>query len=78
MESREKMSAWQRGRKLSESHRLECVGENNAMAKLTQKDVNDMRLLQSSWNFSHTHLSEIFDVSRPTVTNIVNYDTWKG
>ncbi len=57
-----------RGRELS--------GEINPMAKLTEEDVLDIRLL-TGMGATRTDTAKAFGVSQATVTNIVLRKTWK-
>lgn len=52
-------------------------GESNGNNKLTSKDVIEIRDLFSTEKYTHSDLSLRYNVSRVSVTNILNRTTWK-
>jgi len=52
---------------------LTSQGEKHFRSKLTDKDITEIR----SSNLKHLELSKIYNVSRPTITDIVNKKSWK-
>lgn len=58
-------------------HGNTAKGEKNGKAKLTEKDVRDIRHLYSSGCYSHKDLAEIFGVSTMPIFQILNNITWK-
>jgi hypothetical protein len=53
------------------------IGERNAMAKLTEEDVKDIKYLIST-GLSDADISVEFCVSRQTINNIRNGKVWKN
>jgi len=53
------------------------VGENNGRAKLNWKKVQKIRELYDGYGYSQTKLAKRFKVSRPTISYIVNDQTWR-
>lgn len=54
---------------------LVASGEKISTSKLNYHCVHAIRIL-IDMGFNHRELSDIFDVSRPTITNILNKKTW--
>lgn len=52
------------------------MGENNFNAKLTKTDIKEIRKLYKV-GFVTRELAEIFDVSKNSISNILNQVTWK-
>jgi predicted XRE-type DNA-binding protein len=52
-------------------------GENNNNAKLTEKQVLEIRELYKSNNYSQIELSKMFNVNPPAIGKIVRFITWK-
>jgi hypothetical protein len=63
-ETKEKMSQCQRG-------------ENNSRSKLTEKDIEEIRLLYDTGNYTLCKLGEIYHISFGTVGQIVRRENWK-
>ena len=90
-EMRSKLSAYRTGKtspnkgnkfslesriKMSEDRKGKGTGENNPAAKLTKKDVDKIRNMHLSGDYNHREISEIMNISRINVTNIVNNKRW--
>lgn len=90
-ETRAKMSAYRMGKvspnkgnkfslesrlKMSEDRKGNISGEKNPSAKLTKKDVDKIRSMYLSGDYNHREISEIMNISRINVTNIVNNKRW--
>jgi hypothetical protein len=52
-------------------------GINNGSAKLSEKDVLEIRSLYSTGNFSQTNLANIYDVNQSRISSIVTRRTWR-
>ena len=52
-------------------------GVANGGAKLTEDDVREIRRLYATGNFTRRELARQFGVSVPTISKIVNRQTWK-
>jgi|SRR5712675_53027 len=52
------------------------LGESNGMAILTEKDIIEIRLLHSQ-GFPQRAIMDLFGISQPLVSYIVNRKTWK-
>jgi len=63
-------------RKISASRKNKGLGEKNPAAKLTKKQVKEIRKLY--FNITQTELGQIYDVSRGTIGSIINNKTWIG
>jgi DNA-binding CsgD family transcriptional regulator len=50
-------------------------GRNFHPSKLSEKDVRQIRILKGK--ISGAEISKIFNVSKATVSNILNHITWK-
>lgn len=90
-ETRAKMSAYRTGKvspnkgnkfslesrlKMSRDRKGKISGENNPASKLTKKDVDKIRDMYLSGDYNHREISEIMNISRINVTNIVNNKRW--
>jgi len=53
-------------------------GEKCGMSKLTTWEVIKIRSLYLSKKYSHSILAHSFNVSKTTITNILNNKTWKN
>lgn len=53
------------------------VGENNYLAKVTEKDVKEIRELYKTGKFSQRDIGEIYGLKRSTTRDIIFRDTWK-
>lgn len=53
-------------------------GEKNVHAKLTQKQVNRIRYLRATKNYTYYKLAGMFDVSLVTIHHIVTGKTWRS
>ena len=53
------------------------IGEKNSMAKLSDKQVKEIRKLYTAEKFTKTELSKKFNISYRSIVNIVNYRSWK-
>jgi group I intron endonuclease len=51
-------------------------GEKNSRAKLSEKDVNEIRRLITS-GIKQKTIADLFEVKEPTITKIKNGDRWK-
>jgi plasmid maintenance system antidote protein VapI len=51
------------------------IGINSS--PLTPDDIKQIRILYNTTNITHKRLSEIFNVYRSTITDIINRKTWK-
>jgi hypothetical protein len=86
-ESKEKISISMTGRTLSEEHKnniaKSCKGiigpraEKCGNAKLNWELVREIRKEFSKGNTSKNKLAKKYQVSQPTITQIVEYKTWK-
>jgi len=52
-------------------------GEDCPAHKYTKKDVIEIRSLYNTGQYSQRDLARKFNISRPTIKNMVNRDTWK-
>lgn len=52
-----------------------ACGEKNGKAKLTYKEIGEIRMLHS-YGYKHQELADIYNISCSHVTNIVNYKYW--
>ncbi len=57
-------------------HRVFCKGEKCHTAKLKEKDVLEIRQLVS-YGYKHTHISELYSISRSVISAISVRKTWK-
>jgi len=53
------------------------AGENGANAKLTWKQVNEIRNLYSTGNYSYRQLGVMFNIYLTTIAKIVKNAIWK-
>jgi hypothetical protein len=53
-----------------------CVGESVAGAKLTKKEVEEIRVLYETGNFTQSQLGYQYGVSRSNIGHIVNHRNW--
>lgn len=60
----------------SKKHGTNPEGERNGLAKLTEKDVANIRLKYRSENISQTKLGKLFGVSQGVISYVVNRKTW--
>lgn len=51
-------------------------GETHSQAKLTLCEVMEIRRLRNE-GYTHTKLGSLFKVARKTISNIVNFNTWR-
>jgi len=61
---------------ISENRKGKGIGSNNGSAKLTDRDVLEIRCLYSTGKFKQTVLAKMFFVGQQTISRIVNYVTW--
>lgn len=61
-------------RKLGKTSNLQ--GEKHWAAKLTKKDVLDIRRLYTTGNYTHKSLANIFGVQAPAIGKIINRQHW--
>lgn len=52
-------------------------GEEHGQAKLTQKQVDEIRLRYAEGNITQKQLGELYNVSRGCIKKIVNNNSWK-
>lgn len=52
-------------------------GESHGMAKLSENDVRQIRILYSQGNTTHTKLALRFNVSKSQIAFVVNRRSWK-
>ena len=52
-------------------------GENHYRAKLTEKEVKEIRKLYKTGEYFYKQLGKIFKVNIKSIGNIINYKTWK-
>lgn len=52
-------------------------GDNSPRHKLTQEQINKIRKLYATGNFKQQTLANMFKISRPQISSIVNFKTWK-
>jgi hypothetical protein len=57
-------------------HLVDNSGENCGMAKLTWKEVGEMRVMYRSGRFTMKELATLFRVGHTTVCYIINGKTW--
>lgn len=55
----------------------DCVGENAGASKLTLKEVNEIRELYLTGNFTQTELSKMFNVTQAAIGYLLLYKSWK-
>jgi len=53
------------------------LGENGPAAKLTEDEVRQIRKLYATGNYTQTNLSNLFGVSPPQISKIINFKHWK-
>ena len=53
-------------------------GENSHFSKLCNEEVLKIRQLYSEGNYTMTAIAEIYNVSRPTIGEIVNCKSWNN
>jgi hypothetical protein len=58
-------------------HGTNGAGEKNSMAKLTRKQVEEMRRMKSTHLLTYKEIANKFDVSRITAWRAINKETWK-
>lgn len=83
-ESLKKMSESQKGipmpglakKKLSKARKGVYVGEKVATAKLTEKDVLEIRKLCKKGDFTYKEIGEMYGVQNPCISKIKNRQTW--
>ena len=51
--------------------------ERHGMSKLTQEDVNKIREMYKTGEYSQYILSDLFKITRGNIGHIVNYKSWK-
>ena len=51
-------------------------GENNPKSKLTEKDVEEIRILIKTGNISLVEIGKMYHVSKATISHIKTGDTW--
>lgn len=71
--------AWH-SEKLPNMKELTCLmrsGEHNGRAKLTEKDVREIRVLYGSDKYSQKELSEMYCISDSSIYNIIHNISWK-
>lgn len=57
-------------------HDGDCVrGEKNANAKLTESDIIKIRSMKGK--YSHGKIADMYGVSRPNISSILNEKTWR-
>lgn len=61
----------------SDHSKFHARGEENSQAKLTEDKVRRIRKLHEQTKLPHSVIADLFDVSKQTVTKIVNRNTWK-
>lgn len=52
-------------------------GERNSNVRLTEEQVLDIRRLYAAGSYSQKHLAEMFGVTQPTISLIVNRKMWE-
>lgn len=58
-------------------HGTNGVGEKNAMAKLTQKQVDEMRCIKNNTQLTYKEISNKFNISPMTAWRAINKESWK-
>lgn len=58
-------------------HGTHQTGEGNPAAKLTEKDVREIRKIRKEMGFSTYKLASIFGVSRPVICKIIRRELWR-
>ncbi len=53
------------------------VGSGNGLAKLAEKDVRMIIYMHRTGLFLQREIAKIYQVSRPTISNIVSRETWR-
>lgn len=92
-ETKQKMSKAATGKRFSEKHRKnlslaikrifteeflkKISGENGNNAKLTWKEVKDIRFKYATGKYTQDKLSKIYNISCPSISKIINYKAWK-
>jgi group I intron endonuclease len=80
-EARRKISESQRGSELSdetkEKIRLANKGEKNHSAKLTKQEASEIKFLATSTSLQQKEISNIYGVSRQTVSDIKMGESWR-
>ena len=52
-------------------------GEEHGLARLTEEDVREIRRLYVEDRLSQVKIGKIYNVSQPTISDIVNYRNWR-
>lgn len=76
-ETRDKISKIHKGKIVSEATKQKRRGENNPNAKLTSKEVLEIRHLIGTGCVSKNELAIAFDVSMDSIYKIAGFRTWK-
>jgi len=58
-------------------NKLHPSGEKCSWAKLTEKQVIEIRKLSKNSNITHAKLGNIFGINQSAITNIINHKRWK-
>ena len=53
-----------------------CWHEKHNKAKLNWNQVNQIREMYKSKKYTHKSIAHIFNVSRPTISAVINYKNW--
>ena len=60
-----------------QSRNRQAKGVTHGRHKLTEEDINEIKQLHQSGNYTHQALSQIFNISRSHISNILNNKYWK-
>jgi DNA-binding transcriptional regulator LsrR (DeoR family) len=52
-------------------------GEHNGVAKLATKDVQELRLLYTSGEWTQAELAKRYGINQQNVSSIINKRTWR-
>jgi len=58
-------------------YKYDFSGERNPSTKLTWAEVNEIRKMYATGQYSQYDLAKIFHVNQMTICRIVNYKTWR-
>lgn len=58
-------------------YKLVATGEQQGQSKLSKEDVNNIRFLYKSNNYSQRYLAKKYSVCQRTIAMIINNITWK-
>lgn len=58
-------------------HNTDNSGARNGMSKLTEQIVKDIRVMYKTGNYGQKELAALFLVDASTISDVVNYKSWK-